>query len=174
MINGEYKIEKYWKETIRNAAVYIGKSWSTKNINDAFLFNVIALETLLTENHDKYRAELSSRIKSFIGWVGYWSTENYENRINEIYTKRCKLVHEGRFDLINADDVLFTDDLLFNNIDNIINHIILFNSKEKIIEFSKKIEAEHLLGIKGKTRPKTIRFMHKNYNDKDKQEISQT
>ena len=160
-----------WYKCIFDASVLLGKSWAEKSVPEAFLYNMIALETLLTESGDAFSLIIPKRIKSFIGWVGYWETENFESKIDEMYKKRCKIVHEGKLSLVLVDDLLFIDDLVNNVFDNIINHINLFHCKKDLILFTKKIEAEHLLGIQGKTRPKTLRFSHKTYSEKDKLEI---
>jgi len=36
-----------------------------------------------------------------------------------------------------------------------------------VIEFSKKIQAEHLLGLKGIVRPKTLQYVHRKYSEDD-------
>ncbi|MDQ1353582.1 MAG: hypothetical protein QG657_3888 [Acidobacteriota bacterium] len=171
IINKDISTSKEWHNSIINAAIFAGKSWAAKSIYDAFLFNMIALETLLTESGDKFSDVLPLRIKSFIGWMGNWDKYDYKKRIDDIYKKRCKLVHEGNINNISVDDLLFSDDLIFGVFDNIVNHVKIFHEKKDIILFSKKVEAEHLLGIKGRTRPRTLRFFETQYNTKDKIEI---
>jgi hypothetical protein len=50
---------------------------------------------------------------------------------------------------------------------NIITHIDTFPSKRSIIEFSDKVKAEKLLGVKSKVQPKTLKFMNRKLNGND-------
>jgi hypothetical protein len=61
---------------------------------------MIAIESLLTRQGDKYSDALPKRIEAFLGWSGYWSINGYEDRIHDLDRKRCELVHAGRLDLI--------------------------------------------------------------------------
>ena len=171
IINNEKEINNTWKKNIIRASIMAGQSQSSKDLVQAFLYNMIVLESLLTKQGDKYTDVLPKRIESFIGWVGYWDTENYEKRINEIYSIRCKVVHDCNSSDLSIEHLLFSDDLVLNVFDNIINHIDYFKTKEELILFSDKIEAEHFLGIKSKTRPKTLRSIHRTYTNKDKESI---
>jgi hypothetical protein len=54
---------------------------------------------------------------------------------------------------------------------NIINNIKLFKSKDDLRTFSKKVEAENILGIKSKVRPKKLLYRHGLYSKKDYEEI---
>jgi hypothetical protein len=126
---------------------------------------MIALELLLTKQGDKVNETLPTRAEAFLGWTGFWAVENFADRIQKIYGKRCKLVHQGERDLIKRKDLLFTDDLLFNLLVNIVGHHLIFSNKESIIEFSNKVQAEHLLGVKPKTRPKTLHYVHNYYSE---------
>ena len=54
---------------------------------------------------------------------------------------------------------------------NIIQHINIFRSKEAVIEFARKVEAEHILGVKPKVRPKTFTYISRYYTESDLEEI---
>jgi hypothetical protein len=49
-----------WRECLKKAAILVGKSLSTYDIPDAFLWNMIALELLLTRQGDKYTDAMPS------------------------------------------------------------------------------------------------------------------
>jgi hypothetical protein len=137
----------------------------------SFLWNMIALETLLTKQTDKYTDALPKRVEAFLGWIGFWETENYEQRIREAYQKRCIFVHSGNNSTITKQDILFTDDLLLNLLYNITKFYRIFKSKNDIIEFADKVEAEHKLGIRSKVRPKKLMFISRKYSEKDLNEM---
>ena len=48
-------------------------------------------------------------------------------------------------------------------------HIRLFPSKDSVIEFSRKVEAEKLLNIRARVRPKTLVFLSQHHASKDVQ-----
>jgi len=169
IISSSKKMQKKWKDTIIRAAVMAGKSMSSRDIEFSFLWNMIIVEMLLTEQGDKYSDSLPERAESFIGWVGYWKEKKFEEKIRSAYKKRCQFVHDGNSQNIEVEDVLFTDDLVFNLMWNIVKHIDIFPTKKSVIEFSEKVKAEKLLNIKSKTQPKTLRFMNR---ETDSNELS--
>jgi len=158
---------KEWQLDLRNAAILLGLSQVATDPSQAFLWNMIALELLLTRQEDTYVDALPARAEAFLGWVGYWQVQDFERRIRAAYQKRCQLVHRGRRDVIDAQDVVFTDQLLLNLMFNVVRHIARFPSKESIVEFSSRVEAEKLLGLKSKTRPKTLMFLSQIHTDKE-------
>ena len=174
IIKKEIAVSASWRDNLYRASRLVGQSLTTNNVAQAFLLNMIAIESLLTRQGDKYTEVLPKRIEAFIGWVGYWDIDRYKDRIRELYSKRCQYVHDGNDANIEIRDLLFTDDLLLNILLNLIAHHKIFNSKEDVIEFTKKVSAEHVLGIvgdKSKIRPKTLRFLSKNYTEDDYKKI---
>ena len=120
---------------------------------------MIALETILLKQGDVHKVELPNRLRSFLGWSDDWSSQNYEKKILQIYSKRCMYVHDGDISTITDSDVEFTDHLLHNVFNNIFKHPALFNGKNALIDFSNKVSAERLLGIpptRSRYLPKTI------------------
>lgn len=171
IISGQTRVAPKWRKDITNAAILAGQSQSGQDIPQCFLWNIIALETLLTQSDDKYSKKLPERTEAFIGWSKDWTIDNFEAKIKEMYEKRCIFVHTGRRDHINIEDILFSDDMLLNVLLNIVRHPNIFGSKENLIEFSKKIQAEHVLGIKSKIRPKTFTLLRPRYIKEDLENI---
>lgn len=171
VLNGEIKVSRNWRNIIERAAILIGQSLCSTDVPQSFLWNMIALELLLTEQNDKYADELSKRAEAFLGWVGFWETNHYAEKIANVYKKRCALVHEGKRDEIEVADLLFTDDLLFNLLVNLFRHINLFTSRKDVIDFSRRVEAEHILGVRPKVRPKSLVYISRKYTEKDLEEI---
>ncbi len=167
IISGQTIVSSNWRKDITNAAILAGQSQSGHDISQCFLWNIIALETLLTRKDDKYSEKLPERTEAFIGWAKDWKVENFEEKIRRIYEKRCQFVHTGKRDHINIEDILFSDDILLNVLTNIVRHPKIFRSKQKLIEFSEKVQAEHILGIKPKVRPKTFQILRPRYTDED-------
>lgn len=171
IISGKIKVSPKWRRDIKNAAILAGQSQSGHDIPQCFLWNIIALETLLTQRNDRYSDKLPERTEAFIGWSKDWEIENFEDKIRKIYQKRCLFVHDGQRNQITIGDILFSDDLLLNVLTNIVRHPNLFGSKNKLIEFSEKVQAEHKLGIKTKVRPKTLSLTRLWYKKEDFEKI---
>jgi len=171
IINGDTKVSRSWRNDLKRAAIFAGRSINSNDVANSFLWNMIALELLLTQQGDKYSAALPTRIEAFLGWVGFWSSGSYEDRIWEIYQKRSALVHDGNLEDISKKDLLFTDDLLFNLLVNIVRFPKLFQSKGDVIDFAEKVEAEHRLGLKSKVRPKKLVYFSHRYTKEDLDEI---
>lgn len=174
IIKNEITVSTSWRESLYRASRLVGQSMTTNNIAQAFLLNMIAIESLLTRQGDKYTEVLPKRIEAFIGWVGYWNINDYGVRIKDVYQKRCQYVHDGNDTNIEIKDLLFTDDVLLNIMLNLLTHHKTLNSKEAVIDFTTKVAAEHVLGIvgnKSRIRPKTLRFLSPNYNNEDYKKI---
>lgn len=171
LLRGNASVSSGWERDIKNAVFLAGQSQSSSELPHAFLWNMIAIETLLTHRGDSYSIALPKRVEAFIGWTTSWSLSNYEERIKEAYTKRCSFVHGGMSEDITIEDLLFTDILLVNIFFNILKHLDLFHSKEALIDFSNKVEAEHVLGIKSKIRPKTMSYIEMVYSKRDYENI---
>lgn len=153
----QIKVSPRWRANIRNAAVLAGQSQASLDMAQSFLWNMIAIELLLTNENDSYSKELPRRARAFLGWVANW--QDIQSQIVVAYKKRCELVHEGRRDKIEMKDVLFTDNLLLNLFENILQHITLFNSKEAIVKFSERVEAAQILGVRpSRVRPKAFTY----------------
>lgn len=146
----------------------MGLSQTANSVADAFLWNMVALELLLTNQGDKVVDALPSRAEALLGWSRNWTEDNFEAKIREAYSRRCLLVHEGNRDSPRREDLFFTDDLLICLLSNLVTHPVLFYSKEAVIEFSKRVEAERLLkGIKTTVRPRSLRMFRRKYNPAD-------
>jgi hypothetical protein len=168
ILHKKVQVDPPWRECLKKAAILVGKSLSTYDAPDAFLWNMIALESLLTRQGDKYTDAIPERIEAFLGWVGFWAERKYEERIREAYRVRCKLVHQGDASGVTEELLLFTDVLMLNLFFNLTRHPKLFNSKEAVVNFAERVKAERVLGLNGKVRPKTLRALASRYEGERK------
>lgn len=168
ILTGKHPVKRSWRYQLRQAAVLAGQSQASLDLPQAFLWNMIAIECLLTTQDDTHSKELPRRVEAFLGWADSWSEEGYEDRIRDVYRKRCLLVHDGDRGCIDVDDLFFSDDLVLNLFVNITGHVSLFRSKTDIVDFSEKLRAERLLGIKPRVRPGSLRFISRRYLERDK------
>ena len=126
---------------------------------------------LLTTQDDKYSRELPKRVDAFLGWIRAPAGPEFGKGVADVYRKRGALVHDGKGDDITVRDLLFTDDLIFNILCNLMRHPRLFKSKEDVLDFSKKTEAEDILGMKPTIRPKSFRVLSRTYRPEDYESI---
>jgi hypothetical protein len=171
IIKGEIKTTEGWRNLLEKIGILLGQSINATNIPRAFLYDFIALETLLKKDGDRIEEDVPLRVEAFFGWLGAWSIKNFKAKFHELYRLRNNLVHQGRFDEIGLRHLIFLDDLLFNLLVNLVNYHELFPSKEAIIAFSEKVQAEKVLGLKSKVRPKKFRFFQNNYRKEDYEAI---
>lgn len=167
ILRRERRVSSEWRRTLWNVAVLGGQSQGSTDKAQSFLWNIIALEALLAEHSDKKSDVLPSRIKAFIGWAQHWEGERFEERIDAVYKKRSALVHQGNREAVTMEDLLLTDDLLLNVLVNISRHPELFGSKQAIVEFSRKVEAERILGVRPIVQPKTLQMLRPKYDAED-------
>jgi len=172
ILNGTIEVARSWKQRLRRAALLAGQSQCADDIAQAFLWNMMALETVLPQpDTRKYREALTRYGEAFLGWVGFWQVDDYETKIGVAYSKRNHLVHRGERDSISIADLLFTDDLLLNILLNLVKHIDRFRSRQDVVDFAKKVEAEHILGVKHQVRPETLQFISRKYTEEDYRRI---
>jgi hypothetical protein len=167
LLRGETKTAKAWREDLRRAGILIGLSQTASSVPDAFLWNMIALELLLTRQGDVVGEALPSRAEALLGWSTNWKQENFEQRIRHVYEVRCRLVHQGNRNAPTREDLFFTDDLLLCLLANLVVDTRLFESKEALVQFSKRVEAEKLLGVRPSVRPRSLRMLHRTYRPRD-------
>lgn len=171
IIRGKTKLSDGWCQDIKNAAILAGQSQMSSDLPQAFLWNMIAIELLLTKQGDHYSEKLPERAEAFLAWTIHWFMNSYDSKIKAIYKKRCDLVHAGKREIIEIEDLLFSDVLLLNVLTNIVKYPKIFRTKDDLITFSDKIQAENLLGIKSKVRPKNFRCRIPVYSKDDLEKI---
>jgi hypothetical protein len=167
ILSRSISVDARWRSELQRASILIGEGLESEDRAMSFLKNMIALESLLTRRGDRVSNTLPIRARAFLGWVGLWEVENHEQRIEEIYKKRNALVHSGDKDGVKSEDLVFSDDLLFNLITNLVSFPELFRSKETIIRFSNKVAAEHQAGNTEEVRPKGLIYTRSRYRKED-------
>jgi hypothetical protein len=167
LLRGHERIAKAWRRDLRRAAVLIGLSQMASSVADAFLWNMIALELLMTKQGDTVGESLPSRAEALIGWSKEWTEDGFEAKIRKAYDLRCLMVHQGDRESPSREDLFFTDDLLLCLLTNLVAHPKLFSSKDDVVAFSRRVEAEQLLGAKPRVRPKSLQMLRREYRPKD-------
>lgn len=167
IINGKVTVKGTWRKQLRHAMLLIGRSWNSGSIADAFLWNMIAMEHLLTHPRESFGLVVPKRLEAILGWCSDWAAKEWEARLDKLYKLRCKLVHGGDDSGILPEHVLFADDVLSNLLTNIALDTTFFASKDLLVQFAEKVHAERVLNIKPRTRPKKRIFISRSYTAKD-------
>ncbi len=121
-----------WRRQIRQSAAMLGRSIISLELSDAFLFNVIALETLLTTKGHRNGKSLSRRIKGLTGWQFEGSNVDYERHITDIHNVRCEIVHDSDYRNLTVENLLWADLFLKNCLLNVVVNPNWFTSKDKM------------------------------------------
>jgi hypothetical protein len=171
LVNGEIKIKSKWKKTLISVAKLVGKSLNSHDIPESFLKNVIALEMLLVNQNEKIEEKIIERSRYLLEWCDEWEEKDIETKIKEMYKKRCDYVHDGKYDDIRKEDLIFTDDLIFNIYNNLLKNTDKIISKGKLIEFSYKYMCEKELNLKSKFQFGKFQYMSKTYEKSDLKNI---
>lgn len=162
------KIKKKWLDLIWRAAILMGESQSSNIIHDAFLKNIIVLETLLVAPNEKIGEHINKRMAAFLDWTHQWEENRYPKIIERLYKIRGDYVHQGLYESITIEDLLLSDTIVLNAMSNIVKNIDVFNSQEKLVELTERLSAAQRLGLPVKKfRPKNLQFLEPKYSDKD-------
>ena len=162
ILRGDTKVDKGWREELRRVSVLVGESIGANDPLKSFLWNMIALEMLLTKDDKGMKELLPRRMAALLDWNPEWRSMDYPTLIQDAYDKRNSLLHQGRREEITEWDLEFTDHILLHALGNLVRSSKLFPSKGAFIEFTKRLEAERTLGQKPKVqREGSFMFMPK-------------
>lgn len=167
IINCKKKINPKWKRELKKAAVLSGQSFFAKNLWESFLYNWIAIETLLARRGEKASNVIVERLAYLFGWMTNENYDPWERIVKRLYELRCNFVHKGIFENIKIQDVLETDMLLGNLLNNLCSLTSKIGSKSDLIGLSERNKARKTLGYKQLKRPKVIRFKTANLEDEE-------
>lgn len=122
-----------WRRQIKSGAAMLGKSLMALERADAFLLDVMGLETLLTVRRERNGEKLAQRIKGMVGWHLRGVRPQYVQEIKRIHEVRCEIVHDSDFSNLTTELLLQADMYLVNSLLNIVNLPTLFPSKSAMI-----------------------------------------
>jgi len=158
LLNGQLTVEEKWRSSIRRAAALAGQSFFARNLWEAFTYNMIALETLLTEQGDKFPDAIVERVVLLLGWMTDEDPAPWEGVIKRLYRLRCRFVHDGETGGIGVMDLHNADVILGNVLRNICDLTRSFRRKADVLRLTKEYKARKLLGLK-QVRPRGLSFI---------------
>jgi hypothetical protein len=158
VLNKKVEVDTTWRETIRRAAILSGRSYLAKSVHEAFVLDMIAIETLLALRGEKFPDVLVERLNAFFGWLRGDETTLWKDIISRLYRLRCSYVHDGKSGDVMFDDLFYADMLLQNLLLNICRNPRHFSSKSAVVEFTRRIAARRVLGLKVRTKEYKLSF----------------
>ena len=148
--NGVPKKEEWaskWRDRLRRAGIFLGKSFNSSVRSDALLWNMVAIEIILVARGKDTREQLKTNVGLFFRADDEKRVE-IEEGLQRCYDLRNDFVHKGLVNRIETKDVILTDYILFNLFYNIARNPTDFSSAEAISSFAEKVEAANILGIR--------------------------
>jgi hypothetical protein len=140
-------IKAKWLKLINRAASLAGRSYLADTLSDAFMYVMIAIEVLLSQQGDKHRVVIANRINSFFSWYFDNNDKRWKNIVNRLYNLRCDLVHDGTGENLNGLDLYYAEILLRNLLRNICMKPYRFPAKQAIADHARKVEARRVLEL---------------------------
>ena len=122
-----------WRRQIGSGAAMLGRSLMSLDLADAFLLNVIGLETLLTRQGERNGRMLTQRIEGMTGWHLRNARPNYQAEIRSIHSVRCEIVHDSDYRNLTIELLLLADMYLANGLLNIVRHPAQFPDKTTLV-----------------------------------------
>jgi len=165
ILNKEINVNSNWRLDLKKAAILAGRSVLSKEIPLSFLYNMIAIETILKKQGESYEKVVPERLNFIFGWLYNDKPRGYEiikNRISHLYSLRNKFVHDGQMLNVEIEDLLETDYILSNLLSNFCRLTKYFINKETVINLCGRAEAKRFLGLKIK-RFKGLRSLRQQY-----------
>jgi len=173
IINGKISVSDSWRLSLRRAALLAGQSQLARTAWEAFIYDMIALEVLLTKRDDPFPGALVDRVVAFFGWVSNENVEFWRKLIQRLYELRCEFVHDGQVKNLTVRDLIIADMITANLLYNLCRLTAKIKSKNDIIELAKKLNARRILHMKMKERPKRIRFRRVSYFESDFEKLNE-
>ena len=173
-MNQDIKVDSKWRHTIRQAAILAGQSQFTTKIWESFLYNMIAIESLLVDFEDRStrtKDVMTNRFFAIFGWLTNERLEEWKEKFYRLCDLRNKFVHTGNIRGIIDKDVIDTDTILANLLRNICRLTEFFNSKRDIIELSKRLEARRILGMEPSDRPQGISYSSRTISELERKRL---
>ena len=125
---GDPKLSKKLKLALWRAAVLAGRSQLSPSLADAFLYQVLALDTLLLSRNDRKSPVLAERLNGLLGWAMTVDPKDVER----VYSLRSAIVHGGDSSGLTTHDLHLADLYAFNALHNAIVHRRLWKNKQQL------------------------------------------
>ncbi len=140
--------EPEWRGAVQRAAALFGESLQEADRPLAFLFNMMALDTVLLGRNDRSR-EMFPRLDAVLGWsnVGLPTPWFKASDLARLSRRRNELVHDGDSSRLQARDLVLADRLVGNLLSCTCRMAHRWPAREGMIQFTERVSCRRKLGI---------------------------
>jgi hypothetical protein len=160
-----------WHKSVIRAAELAGRSYLSTSVIDAFMYDMIAIESLLLQPQERHNVVLVERINALFGWRMKHRADGWKDIVDRLYRLRYQYVHSGAGNEINGIDLYNADTLLQNLLRNICLFAPRFTSKNAIIEHAEKVRARKTLGRPALTKQDRFVFSARHVPERDLEKL---
>jgi len=142
-------VDSKWQGAVRRAASSFGESLQEADRALAFLFDMMALDTVLLDEKDRSR-EMFPRLDAVLGWSNAGlSTPWFQARdLKQLSKRRNELVHDGDSSRLQARDLILADELLANLISCVCRMGHRWRARADMIQFAERVVCRQKLGVR--------------------------
>lgn len=128
------QLDATWRRQIWSAATLLGRSRLAMTMADGFLFNIMALETLLTNRGERNGHRLACRLFGLLGWhLSQVRPECFEE-IQRLHDIRCQIVHDSDYTNLTVRQLLLSDIYATHALLNVVRMSKIVRSKAELQE----------------------------------------
>jgi hypothetical protein len=128
-IHNDAAIDPAWRRQIIDGTAMLGRSINSLELTEAFIHDIVGLETLLTRPRERSGTVLARRLKGLVGWAAPARIPDYETEIADLHQIRCDIVHDADYSRLTPESLLKADFYLEMAILNIVQNPRFFTSK---------------------------------------------
>ena len=153
ILNDNVAINRQWKAKLKQATIFAAKSYYSTDKETAFLYDWIAIESLLKTGSGKIDRTIADHLIALFGWLTEEDGSYWENIVEKLWGKRNDFVHRGIILDITAEDILEADAIVYNLLRNLSRLTKIFHNQKSLNDFAETVKAQKILNIKIK-RPR--------------------
>jgi hypothetical protein len=149
---GNKKISPKWKYCIRSSAILAGRSLFARDLWEAFLYNMVAIEALLARKGSPMKEQVIHNLTALFGWLSNDSEAHWLNLIEKLYARRADYVKQCHARLLTAKDLIDADMILSNLLKNLCV-LTRIQTKDDLFHLCDEIKARRALNMKMPEKP---------------------
>lgn len=172
IVNRESGVTSEWAARVKRAAICAGQSHRARMRWEAFMYDMIGIEILLTRQGDRFPDALIERLLALFGWRTKEDPTPWRDMVSRLYQLRCDFVHEGLMDDVTMKDIVDADMILANLLYTVCAMSKRIRSTRDIVKLAEELQARRTLGLKPR-RPRALTFQSMTVDDEDLKKLEE-
>ena len=148
VINGKTQATKRWRTKIKRASIFAAKSFYSSEKETAFLYDWIAIESLLKTGKGKIDRTIVEHLIALFGWLTGGDGSYWGKTVERLWKKRNEFFHEGIAEDITVRDILEADTIVYNLLNNLTRLTKQFPNQKSLNDFAEEVRARKILNMK--------------------------